>query len=323
MMWFVGHAPISPVGESLSFASPKESNQRKGDPEDWPDPAMLRKKRNEKTRYAQTVFRSDRFFLLLLGANQRGPIEPIFDRFAMKSQSLRCIPDSGLTDSSTICAMSIELSIRTRLEELIKEAYYLSVGDSNDQCTNASMIADCTAWIVSAQNLVHLLIAQSDAPYRVKLDKIANKSHGYQIHHAVSSVAAVLQALRKDADAGLISNLSNQTRAEVFDDFLDHADAYLNSSRKQESGVIVGVVFEDSIRRIFRNTGGDDKGKKLDLLISELTQSSIFTPVKAKRARAAADVRTKATHAQWDEFELVDVKATVSFTRELIQSHLS
>ena len=37
----------------------------------------------KKTRFAQTVFPSDRFFLLLLGANQRGPVEPIFDRFAM------------------------------------------------------------------------------------------------------------------------------------------------------------------------------------------------------------------------------------------------
>ena len=39
----------------------------------------------KKTRYAQTVFRSNRFFLPLLGANQRGPVEPIFDRFAMRT----------------------------------------------------------------------------------------------------------------------------------------------------------------------------------------------------------------------------------------------
>jgi hypothetical protein len=39
----------------------------------------------KKTRFAQTVFRSDRFFLPLLGANRRGPIEPIFDRFAMRA----------------------------------------------------------------------------------------------------------------------------------------------------------------------------------------------------------------------------------------------
>ena len=56
MKWLVCHTSVSPEGESLSFASPKESNQRKGDPDDWPDPAMLRKKRNEKNS-----LRSDSF----------------------------------------------------------------------------------------------------------------------------------------------------------------------------------------------------------------------------------------------------------------------
>ena len=56
MMWFVCHARLSPVGETLSFASPKESNQRKGDPDDWPDPAMLRKKRNEKNSLSLRQF---------------------------------------------------------------------------------------------------------------------------------------------------------------------------------------------------------------------------------------------------------------------------
>ncbi len=45
-------------------------------------------------------------------------------------------------------------------------------------------------------------------------------------------------------------------------------------------------------------------------------------PVKAKRARVAAHVRTKATHAQWDDFHLNDVKVTIEFTEELILSHL-
>jgi hypothetical protein len=33
-----------------------------------------------ETRFAQTVRRSDRFFPPLLGANQRGPVERMFDR---------------------------------------------------------------------------------------------------------------------------------------------------------------------------------------------------------------------------------------------------
>ena len=50
----------------------------------------------KKTRYAQTVFRSDRFFLPLLGANQRGPVEPMFDRFAMRNTSTHMQARSSL-----------------------------------------------------------------------------------------------------------------------------------------------------------------------------------------------------------------------------------
>ena len=103
---------------------------------------------------------------------------------------------------------------------------------------------------------------------------------------------------------------------------MDHADAYFADDRKNESGVIAGVVFEDTLRRICRKESITEKGLNLDSLISELTNKGHLTPIKAKRARVAAHVRTKASHAQWDEFELTDVRATIEFTRELIASKL-
>jgi hypothetical protein len=81
-------------------------------------------------------------------------------------------------------------------------------------------------------------------------------------------------------------------------------------------------VFEDSLRRVCRKHSIPDRGVKLDQLISELTAKGTLSPVKAKRARVAAHVRTKASHAQWDEFDLSDVEATIAFARELIASHL-
>jgi hypothetical protein len=61
---------------------------------------------------------------------------------------------------------------------------------------------------------------------------------------------------------------------------------------------------------------------KLDQLITDLTKAGEITDVKAKRARAAAHVRTKASHARWDEFELGDVVATIHFARELVTTKL-
>ena len=216
----------------------------------------------------------------------------------------------------------IEQKLRDRFAELIGRGGSLSKGDEHGQCTSETQAAECSAWLTMAQNAVHLVLRDPQAPYRAKADRIANSNHGYVIHDAVRELSSVLQALIKDVDDGLLASVANQVRAETFDDFLDHAQAYYDIKRKNEAGVIAGVVFEDTLRQICRKHGIPEKGEKLDGLISELTNRGELTGIKAKRARAAAHVRTKASHAQWDEFELDDLKATIDFTRELIESNL-
>jgi hypothetical protein len=125
-----------------------------------------------------------------------------------------------------------------------------------------------------------------------------------------------------DANAGLLASVANQARAETFDDFLDHTDAYLKDKRKNEAGVIAGVVLEGTLRQICRNEGIAEIGLKIDGLISELTNRGELSSVKTERARVAAHVRTKASHAQRDEYEIEDVKATIELTRELISAKL-
>lgn len=219
--------------------------------------------------------------------------------------------------------MSIEDSVQARIRQLISESPALAVGNQNGQCVDPTQMAACSAWLTAAHNVVHLVILNPDAPYRKKADRIAEGRHGYLLHNAVAELAAVLTALLVDAEAGLLASVADQARAETFDDFLDHANYYLNGSRKNEAGTIAGVVFEDSLRRICRKLGIAEKDQKLDALISELAIRNELTAVKAKRARACADVRTKATHAQWDEFANEDVRATIEFTRELIESKLA
>jgi hypothetical protein len=63
----------------------KKSNQKKATPTIVLILRCSEKSGTEKTRFAQTVFRSDRFFPALLGDNQRGPVGRMFDRFAMRT----------------------------------------------------------------------------------------------------------------------------------------------------------------------------------------------------------------------------------------------
>ncbi|PYS56186.1 MAG: hypothetical protein DMG13_00795 [Acidobacteria bacterium] len=119
----------------------------------------------------------------------------------------------------------------------------------------------------------------------------------------------------------LINEWADEVRAETFDRFLDHAKSYFEESRKMEAGA--GVVFEDTIRRIAEKYCVSQKGEKLDDLISRLSSEDVgvLTKMEAKTARTAAHVRTKSTHAQWDEFTLPDVERAINFTEELVEKH--
>lgn len=218
--------------------------------------------------------------------------------------------------------MEIEDKVRKKFEELLNEGVQLKHRKGRSQVRNEVHRQYCIGWLASAQNIVHLVVTNPVNPYRATVDKVCSTDLGYDVPNSVGEVSVILRSLLQDIDSGLLASIEDQTRASVFDDFLDHAKEYAKDKRKKEAGVIAGVVFEDTLRGICRNTGIEEKDKKLDSLIDKLVKAGTLTQVKAKRARVAAHVRTKATHAQWDEFELEDVNTTINFTEELILKHL-
>ena len=217
--------------------------------------------------------------------------------------------------------MSIEQVIKNRITELITESERLKRANEYGQRFSDEHSQQCKGWLVAANHIVKTICPDPQNAYNSCAQQFVDDDRGLCIPQVVGSFGELLKNLYKDIELGLIQKIRNKISAEIFDDFLDHAKAYLKKNKKNEAGVISGVVFEDTIRRISRDNNIPDKDQKLDDIISSLDKNNIITSVKAKRARAAAHIRTKATHAQWDEFEIDDVKATIDFTNELIYSY--
>lgn len=218
--------------------------------------------------------------------------------------------------------MPIEDAILRRIEELIAQSQRLREGNTHGQVLSHKHEQECRGWLAAASNIVQIVIPEPHSAYRRSSEKIVDHDYGYGTNQAVGELGAILVNLQKDARLGLVSSVADYVSAEVFDDFLDHAKAYLQDDRVAQAGVIAGVVFEDSLRRVCRKLSIPERGKNLDALISELAKSPTLSATKAKRARVAAHVRTKATHAQWDDFDKGDVKTTIEFTEEFIAAHL-
>jgi len=218
--------------------------------------------------------------------------------------------------------VTIEDAVLARINELIAESQTLRQGAEHGGVRSEAQAQQCKGWIAAALNAVQLVIPDPNSGYRKIAEELASRKWAYVINEGVGELAQVLINLAKDAQAGLISSVADRARAEVFDDFLDHAKSYLDEGHSDRAGVIAGVVFEDALRRVCRKHHIEDRGVKLDQLISQLAAENVLSATKAKRARVAAHVRTKATHAQWEEFDIGDVRATVEFAEELILNHV-
>ena len=218
--------------------------------------------------------------------------------------------------------MSVEESVKTRIRQLIDQAQLLRKGSEYGQVRSDQHLEECSGWLGAAWNIVQLVCPDPNNGYRKRIEQLANKKALLTVQSKVGEAAEILKNLLHDIDAGLLASITDQARAETFDNFLDHAKVYLSEQRIREAGVISGVVFEDALRRICDKHGIPEKDRKLDELISELAKAQIITQTKAKRGRTAAHVRTKATHAQWDEFDESDVRVTIEFTEELIMTKL-
>jgi hypothetical protein len=218
--------------------------------------------------------------------------------------------------------MNIDEAIKKRMISLITDAAVLRQANEYGAAGSDLQKQKCKAWIVAASNIIKSIYPDQNNSYHIFAQRIIKDDYGYTIPQEVGSIAETLTQIYEDMELGLVKSIFNRVRAEVFDDFLDHAKEYIKTNSKNEAGVISGVVFEDTIRRISRDNSITEKDVKLDDVISTLTKANIITQIKAKRARAAAHVRTKATHAQWDEYEIEDVKATIEFTEELINTFL-
>jgi len=129
----------------------------------------------------------------------------------------------------------IEANIRKKIEDLIVRAKARPLSSTGNARDTAEMVF-CDRWITEALNICEVALPQPDTSYRRRIEALAGLSSGRM--RAIHSIAEVFEALLPDIDAGLLGNLGNKIRAEVFDDFLDQAEWYAQQNRKMEAGVI-------------------------------------------------------------------------------------
>ena len=176
-------------------------------------------------------------------------------------------------------------------------------------------------WGISAMSLITSVVRDPQHPYRDSLFMLKINLPAYA-GDTVTKLRGMVEQLRADFAAGLLTNLESQISAQTFDDLLDHAEAYLHARRKEPAGVLTGVVFEDTIHKLCARHGILHAGLSLEPLLTALNSKNVLTSLERKEGTTAAGLRTSATHARWDEFDGNQVKTVLAFTRRLLREKL-
>ena len=100
--------------------------------------------------------------------------------------------------------------------------------------------------------------------------------------------------------------------AEIFSDFLEMATHLLEQDYKDPAAVMIGSVLEENLRQLCHSIGIEteiekEEGifitKSADRINSDLAKAGIYTKLDQKSVTAWLDLRNKAAHGKYREYE--------------------
>jgi hypothetical protein len=117
----------------------------------------------------------------------------------------------------------------------------------------------------------------------------------------------ILRAVQQQIKNGWIETTRGLVTAEVFADFLEMADHFLDQGYKDPAAVMAGSVLEEHLRQLCVAASlpiEDSQGKprKADILNADLAKANKYSIADQKQVTAWLDLRNKAAHGKYTEY---------------------
>lgn len=190
-------------------------------------------------------------------------------------------------------------------------------------------ISKCVSWITRTGEMIKRLYpadSQHLESYKACLSqyKFAAMHSNYYQHLAIAT--GLLSGVLHELEKGLLSDIKQLLQADIFADFLEMAEHLLKENYKDASAVIIGSVLEDTLRKLAETngvptaTGG--KPLTIDPLNAALANAGIYNKLVQKQITGWADLRNKAAHGHYDEYDKHQVEMMLLFTQDFCSRHL-
>lgn len=215
--------------------------------------------------------------------------------------------------------------LRTRLDEMIERGNKILAtrkpGDLGPEHLGDQVGYE--EWRISAKTVLSSLSPGGHHEEEFQSIDDAPFSIGLGYADKLERQLAILRSLREDFDGGFLSDVQNAVRAEVFADFMEQAEYLSDQGFWQPVPVIVGAVLEDHLRKLCTKYPSITlpQRPKLDWMNAELAKAGEYGVLEQKQVTVWADIRNKAAHAKWTDYQKEHVAAMLRDVPPFLIAH--
>ncbi|WP_299339486.1 hypothetical protein [uncultured Psychroserpens sp.] len=160
--------------------------------------------------------------------------------------------------------------------------------------------------------------------------KLYGKNHPYyqefsgnSSYSSYKSIRGILNSIKFEIENDWLTSIKGLISAEIFSDFLEMSEHLLNENYKDASAVMIGSILEEHMRQLSTANGNpviDAKGrpKKANLINAELAKLNVYNKLDEKNVTAWLDLRNKAAHGNYSEYNKDQVTLMLNSVRDFI-----
>jgi hypothetical protein len=142
----------------------------------------------------------------------------------------------------------------------------------------------------------------------------------------VEAGIGIVSAARDELEGGWLQTARGLLSAEIFADFLEMAEHLLAEKYKDAAAVIAGSSLEEHLRQLAtaatlpttRTKDDVEVPLKADALNADLAKAGVYSRLEQKSVTMWLDLRNKAAHGRYDEYDHTQVSLMVEGVRQFI-----
>ncbi|MGL1887971.1 MAG: hypothetical protein OCD76_15760 [Reichenbachiella sp.] len=221
--------------------------------------------------------------------------------------------------------MNLEKSLLKRIDFVLSNAKTVSDSGTMNRFNVIEVdYSKMKGFTTSGQSLI-LDLFGAEHPYFTEFKKVTRESYG----SSVNSGVAIINNIKTEIENGWLTSMKGVFSAEIFTDFLEMAEHLLETDYKDAAAVMIGSVLEEHIRQLCLKNSIDVEiekdGKmiplKADRLNSELAKAEIYNKLDQKNITAQLDLRNKAAHGNYSEYDKSQVALMYDYVFNFITRH--